>query len=384
MKLERFEMERYQSTWEPRVSYNLAGSGIFPLTVGELVGERWMRDVLAGEPLGYGHTNGSPELRTAIARSYPGATADHVLVTNGTAEANFLVTCALCEAADAMVVMMPNYMQIPLLARSLGANVSPWWLHEGTRWAPDLDELQQLVSGRTKAIFVCNPNNPTGATLRPEEMAAVCSAADRVGAWIVADEVYQGAELDGPPTGSFWGRSPKVIITGGLSKAYGLPGLRIGWVVAPREFIETAWSYRDFTTIASNILADRLAREALSPEVRARLKVRARTILSEHLLLVRQWMVSLEGRVSAISPEAGGIIFVRYQLPVNSTAFATRLRDEHSVLVVPGDHFEMDGYVRIGFGAPAAVVGEGLRRTGTLLQAMDPGPWRPKMASPTS
>jgi len=370
MKLQRFDMERYQSTWEPVVSYNLADSGISPITVGELATEQWIHDVLAHEPLGYGHTNGSPELRTAIASLYTGATPSDVLVTSGTAEANFLITWALCEPGDEVVVMMPNYMQIPLLAHSLGANVQRWWLREGPRWAPDPDALQTLVSDRTKAIFVCNPNNPTGAILAPDVVDAVCIAADRVGAWIVADEVYRGAEVTGPQTSSFWGRYPRVIVTGGLSKAYGLPGARIGWVLAPPDLLETLWGYHDYTTIAPNMIGDHLARVALAPDMRKRLRSRTEAILSENLEYVREWIANLEGRVSALLPEAGAIVFIRYQASINSTALATRLREVHSVLVVPGDHFEMDGYFRIGCGTQASIIAEGLRRTGTLLHAM--------------
>jgi aspartate/methionine/tyrosine aminotransferase len=370
MKLQQFEMERFQSTWEPVVSYNLADSGIDPISVRDLAGDQWILDVLTHKPLGYGHTNGSPELLAVIANLHAGASPDHVLVTTGTAEANFLVTWALSEPGDDVVVMMPNYMQVPLLARSLGARVHGWWLQEGMRWAPDPDALQRLVSDRTKAIFVCNPNNPTGAILDPEVMSTVCAVADRVGSWIVADEVYRGAEVDGPQTPSFWGHYPRVVVTGGLSKAYGLPGARIGWVLAPPDLLETLWGYHDYTTIAPNMLGDHLARVALAPDVRRRLRSRTQAILSENLSSIQEWIASLEGRVSAILPEGGAIVFIRYQARINSTVFATRLQEEHSVLVVPGDHFEMDGYFRIGCGGQASIIAEGLRRTGTLLHAM--------------
>ncbi len=370
MKVEPFAMERFQSTWEPTVAYNLADSGIHPLTLGELVGEEWLHHILSQEPLGYGHTNGSPELRAAIASMHVGAYPGHVLVTAGTAEANFLVTWAVLEPGDELVVMLPNYMQVPLLARSWGMTVRQWWLRESDRWAPDLDALEGLVTARTKAIFVCNPNNPTGAVLSSAMMDAICTAAARVEAWVVADEVYRGAEVEGPRTPSFWGRYPRVIVTGGLSKAYGLPGLRIGWILAPAELTERLWGYHDYTTIAPNALGDRLARAALSPDVQQRLASRTRVILSENLSLVGEWLAGLEGRVSAILPQAGAILFARYAPSINSTALVTRLRIEHNVLVVPGDHFSMDGYLRIGCGGQAEVLEEGLRRTRQLMQVV--------------
>ncbi len=368
MKLARFTMERFQSTWEPTVECNLADSGIRPLPLSALADEAWIREVLSQEPLGYGHTNGSPELRAAIAGLYDGASPAHVLVTCGTAEANFLVTWAVLDAGDEVVVMLPNYMQIPLLAHAWGATIKEWWLRESARWAPDPDELQRLVTQRTRAIFICNPNNPTGAVLSEEIMEAVCTAAGRVDAWVVADEVYRGAELDDSRTPSFWNRYPRVIVTGGLSKAYGLPGIRIGWVVAPPELIDALWGYHDYTTIAPSILSDRIARFALAPDVYRRLGARTRQILAENLPIVRRWVDACEEQVSCIPPRAGAIVFVRYRPPINSTSFANRLRTEHSVLVVPGDHFQMDGRLRIGYGGRAAVVEEGLRRTGVLLE----------------
>jgi len=383
MKVERFEMERYQSTWETTVEFNLADSGVHPITLAALVDHSWIREVLAREQLGYGHTNGSEELRTLIAGLYHAAGPEHVLVTTGAAEANFLITWALLDRSDEAVVMLPNYMQIPSLARAWGAETVSWWLRpvpglmgpgtglrEPAQWGPDLEELERLVSPKTKAIFVCNPNNPTGAVLSVEAMNAVCAAAARVNAWVVADEVYRGAELDGHLTGSFWGRYPKVIVAGGLSKAYGLPGLRIGWIVAPHEVIQVLWGHHDYTTIAPGLLSDHLARIALGPRVFQRLATRTRLILNENLEAVARWVEGLGGLVDWIAPKAGAIAFLRYRPAVNSTELATQLRKAHDVLVVPGDHFQLDRYVRIGYGGEKRLLEEGLRRTGEFLRTL--------------
>lgn len=370
MKIERFEMERFQSAWETVVEYNLADSGVHPITLAALVDHSWIREVLAREQIGYGHTNGSPELRTAIAGLYHAAGPEHVLVTTGTAEANFLSTWALLEPGDEAVVMFPNYMQIPQLARAWGADVKAWWLREASQWEPDLVELDRLVTPQTKAIYVCNPNNPTGAVLSVDAMNAICATAARVDAWVVADEVYRGAELDGHLTPSFWGRYPKAIVTGGLSKSYGLPGLRIGWIVAPHDMTETLWSYHDYTTISPNVLSDHLARTALSPRTSQRLATRARLILAENLEMLTGWVGGLGGLITWIPPKAGAVAFLRYRPAVNSSEVCTRLRKEHNVLVVPGDHFKMDGYVRIGYGGDKRLLEEGLRRTGELLRTL--------------
>lgn len=369
MSLEPFAMERWQSTYETQVAYNLSESGVMPVTLASLVDHSWVREVLARQALGYGHTRGSPELREAIAALYPGATPEHILVTSGTAEANFLVTWWLVTPGDEVVFLLPNYMQIPGLVRGFGGQVHSCWLQANRGWRPDLSALEAAVGPRTKAVVVCNPNNPSGAVLTSQEMDAVVRAAGRVGAWVVADEVYRGAEVVGPLTPTFWGRYERVLVTCGLSKAYGLPGLRIGWIVGPPEAIAGLWARHDYTTIGPAYLSDVLARVALSPRVHSRLAQRTRLTLQSNLGLLTAWVAEQEGRVAWTPPEAGAIAMLRYRAPVNSTALAERLRGEQDVLVVPGDHFGLDGYIRVGYGMEASVLTEGLRRIGALLAA---------------
>jgi hypothetical protein len=377
MKLDIFAMERLQSTWENRVAWNVSESGVHPLRVEEVADTEVDRSALLGLHLGYPQTNGTPELRASIAAMYPGASVDNVEVTNGGSEANCIALMHLLQPGDRAVMMVPNYMQVHGLARGLGAAVERWPLVEDPRatpprWRPDLDALERLVRPGTRAVVICNPNNPTGARLRVEELDAICRVAARAGAWIVSDEIYRGAELDGVETPTIWGRYDRVIVTSGLSKAYGLPGLRIGWVVAPPETVEALWAIHDYTTIAPSGASDMLARMALTPHRRDRLIARTRGIIRTNYPLLRRWIDKRAASVSHIPPEAGAIAFVRYGHPVNSTALVDRLRDEQSVLVVPGDHFEMDGYLRIGFGSDPAHLEGSLARIGDVLDSIEP------------
>jgi aspartate/methionine/tyrosine aminotransferase len=351
MKLEAFELERLQSTWENRVAWNLAESGVHPLRLEELAETVEDRDALLSQELGYTQTNGTEELRSLVAAMYPDATADHVEITNGGSEANCIVLWRLLEPGDEMVMMTPNYMQVRGIARALGATVRAWPLVETeSRWQPNLDALDELVSPATKIIAICNPNNPTGARLTSLELDRICAIAARAGAWILSDEIYRGAELDGIETASVWGRYDRVIVTSGLSKAYGLPGLRIGWVVAPPQLVEELWGVHDYTTIAPGALNDRLARIALDPPRRAKILARTRGIVGANYPLLRRWLSARRTRLSHVAPAAGAITFVRYSYDINSTKLVERIRDDKSVLLVPGDHFEMDHYLRIGFG----------------------------------
>lgn len=370
MRIEPFLMERMQSTWEHQVEINLSESGVHPLTLGELLDDAPERETLFSRLLCYTQTNGTPGLRAEIASMYPGATIDHVEVTNGGAEANFLVCWSLLDRDDEVVMMVPNYMQAWGLTRAFAGRVHPWPLREGPgpRWAPDLDELRTRVTSRTKLIAICNPNNPTAGRLTPSELDAIGAIADRHGAWVMSDEIYRGAELDGCDTPSMWGRAERVIITSGLSKAYGLPGLRIGWAVAPPEMAAALWSYHDYTTIAPSALSDALATVALAPGRRARLLERTRGILRANFQVVARWLDEHRFTFSYIPPEAGAIVYVRYHRQENSTDLVTRLREQKSVLIVPGDHFGMDGYLRIGFGSQPARLLDGLGRLHDLLE----------------
>ena len=371
MRIPPFELERFQSVHEHRVEINLTESGVEPLEVRELLGPD-AAGVLLDEPLAYTQSNGTPELRAAVAATLPGATEDHVLVANGGAEANFVACWRLIEPGDEVVVMQPNYGQVQGLAEGFGAIVRPWPLREeraapASRWAPDVDELRALVTDRTKLIAVCNPNNPTGARLTEAEVAAVCEVAGRHGAWVLSDEIYRGVERDGVETPTVWGRTERVIVTGGLSKAYGLPGLRIGWAVAAEEMAADLWSRRDYTTIAPSALSDRLARHALAPARRTALLERTRRMIAANFPIVVAWLDAHAGNLAWVPPEAGAIGFVRYGYDIGSTALADRLRRTEGVLVVPGDHFGLDGYLRIGYGGRAASLREGLARLDRVL-----------------
>ena len=372
MKLEQFAMERMQSTWENRVDYNLSESGVHPLTPRELVGESNL-DLVLDQPLVYTQSNGTVPLRTSIAALYDDASADHVEVTNGGSEANYMIVWRLIEPGDEVAMLVPNYMQTWGLARAFGATVRHWPLIEDARarrWRPDLDELSRVVSDRTKLIVICTPNNPTGARLTSDELDQIARLADRHGSWILSDEVYRGAELDGHDTPSMWGRSERAIITSGLSKAYGLPGLRIGWIVGPPSLVASTWSYHDYTTISPGALSDRLARVALDPARRSALLERTRTILRQNFPIIEAWLQEHAPAFSWTAPEAGAIVYVRYNYRINSTALVTRLRDEKSVLIVPGDHFGMDGYLRLGYGEPTDYLQQGLERVHALVTSL--------------
>jgi aspartate/methionine/tyrosine aminotransferase len=371
MKINPFQMERWQSTWENRVRFNLSESGVHPMTPLELL-ELAGADPqqLLSQRLVYNQSNGTDELRELIAGIYPGAKLDNVLVSNGGSEANYVTTWKLLEPEDVVVMQAPNYMQMWGQGENFAREVRPFRLLEERNWAPELDELRDAVDEQVRLIIVTNPNNPTGAILTEQEMEEIVAIAARHGTWLIADEIYVGAELDGRRTPSFWGRYDRLIITSGLSKAYGLPGLRLGWAVGPADFIADLWSYKDYTSISPGTLSDLCARIALQPETRQRIYQRTRTILNENLAPLEEWLAERPDIFNYVAPRAGAICYTRYDLDVGSSELALRLKDEQSVLIVPGDHFQMDGYMRIGYGVPRPELLEALDRIETVIRSL--------------
>lgn len=364
-----FLMERLMSKFEQDVDYNLSESGVHPMRLQELLGddEAHIQQLLDTE-LNYPYVNGIPELRQHIAALYGGATPNNVLVTVGAIEANYITTRTLLEAGDELVVMLPNYMQIWGIAKNHGYALKTFHLREEQGWSPDLDELENAVSDRTKLIAVCNPNNPTGYILTEAEMDRIVAIADRVGAWILADEVYRGAERATEAESlSFYGRYEKVVAMGSTSKAYGLPGLRIGWIVGPQETLDAIWARHEYTTISATMLSNQLAAFALSPAVRPRIIQRTREYIRRGYPVLEQWMASHPNTFSFTPPQAAAITFVRYHLDINSTEFTDRLCQEKSVLIVPGDHFGLDHFVRISFGLPHDYLTAALDRIHELI-----------------
>src|SRR6476620_8953164 len=316
MPIELFEMERMQSTWENLVEYDLSEIGVRPLTLRELVDMGFDLDEFLDQPLGYSQSNGTIELRERIAALYPGSSADQIEVTNGTSEANYLIALSQLRPGDDVAMETPNYMQMPGVARSLGATVRTFSLRQDSGWEPDWDEFERSVSPHTQLLYLSNPNNPTGAILSHDAMKRIVERCEAAGTWLVADEVYLGAEIEGPRTKSFWGMSDRVIVTSGLSKAFGIPGVRIGWIVAPKQLAEQCWAQHDYLTIGPNKMSDRIARVAVEKKKRERCYARTREILAHNLPIASDWIASFGGRVSWRAPKAGAIALVKYDADV--------------------------------------------------------------------
>ena len=375
MNLEIFELERMQSEYEHEVKYNLSESGVEPLRIRDLLGSKELQNQLLDLQLLYPQTNGTVTLRKAIAKPYDGIGAGHILATNGGAEANFVVSWWLShENPDSreLVFMIPNYMQIGGIWKNLGGIVRPFPLHmKNGEWIPDIEELKSAVSKKTAAIAICNPNNPTGAILSDSNLNAIGDVAADNDAWVVSDEIYRGAEIHDERAPSMQGRYEKVIVTSSLSKAYGLPGLRLGWVVCPSEQVaHDLWSYTDYTSICPSTPSDWLGTLALDPQFRSGIEDRARKIIRENWTIVKDWLDSHGDTFEYVPPKAAAICFVKQNTGVESLELVNRIKNEKSVLISPGEHFNMPGHLRIGFGSEPEYLRHSLSLISELLDEL--------------
>lgn len=373
MKVELFEMERMQSMYERVVDYELSESGVHALKIEELLGGEKAAKEFLQLPLGYPHADGTPGLRAAVAATYKGAGVENIFVTNGSSEANFIAAWHLFEKGDEIALMTPNYAQMWGLAKTWGLKIKPLWLREELGWQFDPEDLKDVVTKKTKVIQVCNPNNPTGAIMGSKQRKALMDAARDSGAWLLSDEVYLGAERDAPLTESLWSDYERTLITNGLSKAYGLPGLRIGWLVGQPDVLARVKHHHDYLTLTPAAPSDRLATLALEPKKRKWIFDRTRAILQKNYPIVKEWMDAHGSLFSHVPPAAGAICYVKYNMKIDSIELAERLRKEKSVLIVPGGHFGMDGYMRIGTGPPKEYLHAGLDRVDELLRELQAG-----------
>ncbi len=354
-----FELERWQSEWEHRVHINLSESGVHPLTVAELLRMSGAdADDLVNIRLGYSQADGTDELRSTIAGLYPGATDQGVIVTVGSSEANFITCWTLIEPGDRVAILAPLYRQTWGLTQNFGAVPVTFDLKEDLGWEPDPADVARAITPDTKLVVVTNPNNPTGHLLSEESRSLILELTESAGAWLLVDEVYQGAELDGATTQSLWGRYEKTVVVNGLSKAYGLPGLRIGWAVGPEEFKQRLYKRHDYTVICPTAPSDFLARQALS--VRSKIFSRTRAILNENCALLSGWLGDFGDTFRWRPPQCGAICFARVNGVSDTVAFAHDVRERFNILLQPGEHFGLGGFIRFGYGNEKSELEEAL------------------------
>jgi aspartate/methionine/tyrosine aminotransferase len=373
MKIETFLLERWMTRHETHVRYDIAESGILPLSTRDLLAfepedERAaVTDRLLALPLGYSEARGTEGLRGDLAATYARGDAEHILVTTGAIEANFLLFNVLLEAGDHVVAPYPAYQQLYSVPRAIGCDVSLWHVGPTTGYRYDIDALERLITPRTRAIVVNTPHNPTGAMMPPADARRVYDLAASAGAIVIGDEAYRWLDVpEGDPFAPpMFDLGKSGISVGTLSKPFGLPGLRIGWIAAEPDIVQRCWAMRDYVTLSPGKLNDALARLALKH--RDRIIERNRRIIRANLSTAARWMAERADFLSWTPPRGGLLALLKYDLPIASLELADKLATEFSVMLAPGSAFGYEHHLRLGIGQDPEVFAAGLREAGRCL-----------------
>ena len=374
MFIEPFEVEIWMNEWETRCTYNLAETCVASITINELLAlsgrdEADLYEILSMK-LTYGDIEGSDRLRAAISKLYANTAIADITITHGTIAANMLVHKGLVERGDHVVSIIPTYQQHYSIPRSIEANVATLSLEASDGFLPDLDRLRSMVTLETKLIALTNPNNPTGALIERPMLEAIAEVADSVGAYLLCDEVYRGTGQVGdgmvPSIVDIYHRG---ISTAGMSKVFSLAGLRVGWVVAPNELTEKIMIHRDYDTISVGMINDHFS--AIALENAGKVLARSQAITRENLAILDSWITN-EPRVDWVKPRAGTTAMLKLDIPMSSREFCIDLLEKTGVMLTPGDAFDMEGYVRIGYANEREILEAGLSEMSAYLKTSLP------------
>ena len=296
---------------------------------------------------------------------------DDVLITAGAAEANYLALRQSLRAGDEIIIERPGWPQAEVLARATGAEIRIIDRDEAEGWQLPLDQLETMVSSRTRMIFLTNPNNPTGRLMDRDELTRLAKIAGRYDSWLVVDEVYAGLEWTRERMPSIAGIYERGIATGSVSKVFGMQGLRLGWMICrDKEMIHDALVLREYSSQISNHLGEAIAEIALQPSRRTELLARIRSGSLANLDKLTAFVDS-HPRLSWHRPEAGLIGLVRLEGGAGLTgdALAARaLEPPYRTFVISGSAYGKPDHIRLGVGGGAAAnLDEGLEKLAALL-----------------
>ena len=353
MYIRDFGVEMWMNEYEGGCTTNLAETCVKPLTINELIAMtedpdatwRSFREI----QLTYGDILGSDALRLEISKLYESMQPENIVVTHGAVGANDLAISAIVNPGDRVISVLPTYQQLYSIPESLGAEVKICRLLPENGFLPDLDEMRSYVNKHTSLICINNPNNPTGALMDRGFLLAVAEIARSCDAYLLCDEAYRG--LDHGAYGESFSPSmadlyEKGISIGSFSKAFSLAGLRLGWIAAQPQLLDSVIRRRDYNTISCGIIDDRLATIAL--QNKEKLFTRNLKIIADNAAALDAW-VEKEPHISYVKPKSGTTAFLKYDLDIGSKALCKRLLDETGVMLLPGAAMDVEGWLRIGY-----------------------------------
>nr|WP_063571249.1 aminotransferase class I/II-fold pyridoxal phosphate-dependent enzyme [Luteibacter rhizovicinus] len=369
-----FRLETYFSRWEFAARFHLTASDAQSMRVDELLALAEPADRAAFESLhlGYTQTYGAPALREAIAGIYDSCQADDVLCFAGAEEGIYIAMRVLLSADDHAIVITPNYQSAETVPLSI-CDVTGVPLDPDDHWSLDIDRVAAAIRPNTRVISINFPHNPTGKILERDRYDALVTLCRRHGIWLFSDEVYRPL---GPPGTAYLPQAADVyergISLGVMSKAYGLPGLRIGWIACTdRAFLQKMERYKHYLSICNSGPSEQLALIAL--KARETILERNRQIVADNLALLDTFFAEWPEHFDWHRPDGGCVAYPRYLGAGSVEAFAADLVEQAGVLLLPAEHYRSElgptpsDRFRIGFGRAdcpeaLAALGDYLRR----------------------
>lgn len=351
MQIEPFEIERFYERWEFTAELMLSSSDCESRSVASLLElEPGARERLLGLRLGYTEVPGSDELRAAVAALYEGIEPQHVLTLAAAEEGIFLANHALLSAGDHAVIETPCYGSAIGLARSTGAEVSLWRREPQDGWAHDVEALEGLVRPNTRLIYCNSPHNPTGTQFSPATFDRVIELAGERDIVLLSDEVYRGLEHDpAQRLPAACERYERAVSLNTVSKSYGLPGLRIGWITCRDErLLEQMRALKLYTTICSSAPSEVLVELAVRHS--GELIGASRRLVLENLPLLDDFLGRRGDLFAWTRPTAGPIGFARVLADVDVHDWCESIARDAGVLLLPGTVYGVPDHVRLGFG----------------------------------
>jgi len=353
----RMAIEDWFDSQQFEVDYDIGESGMKFLNFSELGVE--LKDL----PIRYGYHKGSPELRQLIAEQYDGLSAENMIVTTGASEANFAIIASLVGSRDNVVVEHPNFPSLYEVPLSLEREVTFFNLTFDEKFKPNLTRLAQLLKKETRLVVLSHPNNPTGSTLSERQLREVVELVESRNAYLLMDETYRQLTF-GKVLPAAACLSSRAISVTGMSKAYGLPGIRIGWAVADKPIVEALVAVREQLTICNSAIGEVIASAVL--RIGSRILQRMRSELAANYEVLREWMMN-QAQLEWVEPEGGVVCLPRMKGNLSTLELCRLLVKKYRTFTVPGYVFGMDQYLRLGFGGEEEELRQGLKRLGTAL-----------------
>jgi capreomycidine synthase len=362
------DLEDFMRSFYHTAHYDIGSSGVQDYAMSEIratlgISVAELDSVVFSDSTSYGST----DLREAVAVRWGNGVADHVMVTHGSSEAIYLALNILLNPGDEVITLDPTYHSLSTIAGSIGCICKQWKLEAGRDFQPDLSDLDRLLGNRTKMLIVNFPHNPTGASLSNEEVSELIAKARRFGTYILFDRALAELVYNGEPPLEPTSQYERAISVGTLSKAYGLPGLRFGWCIAPPAVLAGMVHLRDRITLSLSPLTEYIALQvALNGD---KLLVPRLAQAKMNLELVRRWASDNGEYVNMTLPTGGVTSFPQLRNISDISGFCSHLAERHHVLLVPGGCFGHSDRVRLGFGAGTATVRRGLEIVARVMSA---------------